>query len=166
MTVRISRELSVPAPPERVWEFISNPDNRAAAISVVKDWEQSDDGGTIWHVKLPIPFVSRTVQVRTKDRERTEPEKVAFVGRSKVFRVHGEHELEATDEGTRLVSRFVVDGKAPGVESFFKGRLDDELTNLENALLDWLEREGTVEDAAAIAEERSDGSTDGAVEGR
>lgn len=135
MTVRISRELTVPASPERVWEFIADPDNRAAAISVVKDWEVDPDGGTIWHVELPIPVISRTIRVETRDRERTRPEKVSFVGQSKVFRVQGEHLLEPTDDGgTRLVSRFVVDGKAPGVESFFKGRLDDELENLETAL--------------------------------
>ena len=139
MTVRIDRELTVPAPPERVWEFIADPDNRAAAISVVKDWEGTDDGHTIWHVKLPIPVINRTIPVETRDRVRTPPKKVTFAGTSKVFRVKGEHELEPVDDGTRLVSRFMVDGKAPGVESFFKRRLDGELDNLETALLDWLE---------------------------
>lgn len=134
MTVRISRELTVPASPERVWEFIADPDNRAAAISVVDDWEPGEDGGTVWHVKLPIPVINRTIRVETRDRERTRPERVSFVGQSKVFRVQGEHILEPTDGGTRLTNRFVVDGKAPGVESFFKGRLDDELDNLEDAL--------------------------------
>lgn len=134
MTVRLSRAIEVPAPPERVWEFIANPDNRAAAISVVDDWEDGPDGGTIWHVKLPIPLVNRTIQVQTRDRKRDRPNKVSFAGQSKVFRVHGEHELEPTPTGTRLTNRFSVDGKVPGVESFFQRRLDDELDNLERAL--------------------------------
>jgi carbon monoxide dehydrogenase subunit G len=147
MTVRISRELTVPASPDRVWEFIADPDNRAAAISVVADWEPGPDGGTVWHVKLPIPIINRTIRVETRDRERTRPEKVSFVGTSTVFRVQGEHLLEPTEEGgTRLTNRFVVDGKAPGVESFFKGRLDDELDNLEAALRTALAEDEAVPD--------------------
>lgn len=145
MTVRISREIEVPAPPELVWEFVADPDNRAAAISVVRDWEPADAGGLIWHVKLPIPLINRTIRVETHDRERTPPEKVTFVGQSRVFRVNGEHELVRTDGGTRLTNRFMVDGKVPGVESFFEGRLDGELDNLEAALRAWLEeQDGTV----------------------
>lgn len=134
MTVRIARELTVPASPERVWEFIADPDNRAAAISVVEDWERDPDGGTVWHVKLPIPLINRTIRVETRDRERERPERVTFVGQSRAFRVQGEHVLEPVEGGTRLVNRFLVDGKLPGVESFFEGRLDDELDNLEAAL--------------------------------
>jgi hypothetical protein len=50
------------------------------------------------------------------------------------MRVQGEHELEATDTGCRLHNRFVVDGKVPGLERFFKRNLDDELTNIERAI--------------------------------
>ena len=148
MTVRISRELEVPATPERVWEFIADPDNRAAAISVVEEWEQSPDGGTVWHVTLPIPLLSRTIRVETRDRIRERPEKVSFVGQSKVFRVQGEHELVPVEGGTRLTNRFIVDGKVPGVESFFERRLDGELDNLEDALRQSIAADGTTgEDA-------------------
>lgn len=150
MTVRISREIRVPAAPDRVWEYIADPDNRAAAISVVRDWEPTDDGGMIWHVKLPIPLLDRTIRVETHDRERTPPEKVAFVGRSKVFRVRGEHELAAVDGETRLSNRFMVDGKVPGVERFFERRLDDELDNLEAALREWLAQHDGPESADVI----------------
>ncbi|MFB6255991.1 MAG: polyketide cyclase, partial [Haloplanus sp.] len=34
----------------------------------------------------------------------------------------------------RLHNEFVVDGRLPGVERFFKKRLDTELDNLESAL--------------------------------
>ncbi len=134
--------MTVSAPPERVWEFIADPDNRARPISVVEDWETNDDHEGTWQLSLPIPIVDRTITVETRDVERREPEYVRFVGRSKVMQVQGEHELEPTDGGgTRLVNRFVVDGKLPGVERFFKRNLDDEMDNLEAALRDHLEVE-------------------------
>jgi carbon monoxide dehydrogenase subunit G len=136
MTVRVERVVAVPASPERVWAFISEPENRARSISVVTDYELVDEAGreAIWHVKLPIPVVDRTVSVRTEDVERRPPDYVKFVGRSKVFRVTGEHEVEPTADGTRLTNRFVVEGRLPGVERFFKRNLDDELKNLEDTL--------------------------------
>jgi hypothetical protein len=51
------------------------------------------------------------------------------------MRVTGEHTIETTGESTcRLVNEFVVDGRLPGVERFFKKNLDRELDNLERAL--------------------------------
>jgi carbon monoxide dehydrogenase subunit G len=134
MTVRVERSFELPVDRERVWEFIADPGRRAGAISVVKDYEVHDDGSATWHIALPIPVVDRTVAVETEDEERREPEYVRFVGRSKVMKVVGEHELAETDEGTRVTNRFVVDGSLPGVERFFKRNLDDELQNLEEAL--------------------------------
>lgn len=134
MTVRVERELELPAEIERVWEFIADPAKRAGAISVVEDFDVHEDGRTTWHVALPIPLVSRTVAVETRERSREPPTFVSFEGRSRVFQVRGEHELEATNGGTRLTSRFVVDGRVPGVERFFEFRFDDELDNLEAAL--------------------------------
>jgi carbon monoxide dehydrogenase subunit G len=143
MTVRVRRTVDVEAPPERVWEFIADPERRASAISVVADYELGDDEGrsAVWHVRLPIPLLDRTVKVRTKDVERRPPEYVKFQGRSKVMHVTGEHTVEPTDEGTRLVNEFVVEGRLPGVERFFKRNLDGELRNLETALRDHLELE-------------------------
>ena len=141
MTVRVERELSVPAPVERVWAFIADPAKRAAAIGVVEDYEIHDDGRATWHVSLPIPVVSRTVAVETRETGREAPTFVSFEGRSRVFHVAGEHELAAEDGGTRLQSRFIVDGRLPGVERFFQRRLDDELDNLEAALQADLETE-------------------------
>ena len=46
----------------------------------------------------------------------------------------GEHTIEATETGSRLVNEFVVDGRVPGVERFFKRNLDGEMENLERAL--------------------------------
>jgi len=135
MTVRVERTMTVSASPERVWEFIVDPEQRARSISVVEDWERVDELNSTWHLSLPIPLINRTVAVHTEDVERREPEYVRFIGRSKVVRVQGEHELEATEDGgTRLTNRFVVDGKLPGVERFFKRNLDDELGNLEDRL--------------------------------
>ena len=135
MTVRVERTMTVSAAPERVWEFIVDPEQRARSISVVQDWESEDELNSTWHLSLPIPVINQTVAVKTEDVERREPEYVRFIGRSKVVRVQGEHELEATEDGgTILTNRFVVDGRLPGVEKFFKRNLDDELGNLEDRL--------------------------------
>jgi len=135
MTVRVERDFEIPAPPERVWEFIADPEKRAGAISVVTDFTV-EDGRATWQVKLPIPIINRTITVETRDEQRRPPEYVRFIGKSKVMRVVGEHELEATDEGTRLTNRFTVEGKVPGVERFFQRNLDDEMENLRVALLE------------------------------
>ena len=132
--------MTVAASPERVWEFIGDPDQRARPISVVEEWEIHDDDRATWHISLPIPIIDRTIAVETEDVERREPEYVRFIGRSQVMRVQGEQELEPTEEGgTRVTNRFVVDGKLPGVERFFKRNLDGELQNLERALNDYLD---------------------------
>jgi len=134
MTVRVERSFELPVDRERVWEFIADPGRRASAISVVSNYTVHDDGSATWRLDLPIPVVNRTIAVETEDDERRPPEYVRFVGRSKVMKVVGEHELTETDGGTRLTNRFVVDGSLPGVERFFKRNLDDEMENLEQAL--------------------------------
>ena len=133
MTVRVERTLELTASPERVWEFIADPERRAQAISVVADYDIRDDGAT-WDIELPIPLVKRTIEVDTREIEREPPRFVKFVGRSKFMRVVGEHEVEPTDVGSRVTSRFVVDGKLPGIESYFRKNLDRELGNLEREL--------------------------------
>jgi carbon monoxide dehydrogenase subunit G len=139
MTVRVERTFEVPVPPADVWAFISDPERRARAISVVREFEVTGEKSARWHVKLPIPIVDRTVAVDTEEVERRDGEYVRFVGTSTVMRVQGEHELEPTDGGTRVVNRFLVDGRLPGVERFFQGNLDEELENLEAALREELE---------------------------
>jgi carbon monoxide dehydrogenase subunit G len=138
MTVRVERSFELPADRERVWEFIADPAQRAGAISVVSEFTVHDDGTATWHLDLPLPLVDRTIRVETRDETVREPEYVEFSGRSKVMHVVGEHELVETDEGTRLVNTFVVDGRLPGVERFFERNLDDELDNLEAALQEYL----------------------------
>lgn len=134
MTVRVERTIEIAAPPDAVWDFISDPAKRASAISVVDSYDIEGDSAT-WHVRLPIPMVRATVSVVTRDVERREGESVQFVGTSSVFKVSGEHQLEATEDGgTRLTNRFIVDGRVPGVETFFSRNLDGELDNLERAL--------------------------------
>ena len=136
MTVRVERSFELRAPPKRVWEFIADPENRARSISVVDEFVTTDPDGrrVTWDVELPIPLVRRTVQVDTEDVTRTPPEYVKFVGTSKVMEVTGEHEIIETEDGSRLENRFVVDGKLPGVETFFKHNLDGEIDNLHRAL--------------------------------
>lgn len=134
MTVRVERTLEIPADVETVWAFISDPEKRARAISVVEDVEIESDETATWHVSLPIPIVDRTIAVETEERTRDPPNYVEFEGRSRALHVVGEHELSADDGSTRLTNRFVVDGRLPGVERYFEGRLDDELSNLEAAL--------------------------------
>ena len=119
--------------PEDVWAFISDPEKRASVISVVDSYEREGDT-TTWHVKLPIPLVNSTIPVETRDVETEPPRYVRFVGKSRIFNVTGEHEIENREGGSRLVNRFVVDGKVPGVEPFFKRNLDGELDDLRRAL--------------------------------
>ena len=138
MTVRVERVVDVPVPIEEVWAFISDPEKRARPISVVSDFELLEGNEAIWHIELPIPVVSTTIRVETEEQVREPPTYVEFVGKSKVMHVVGEHELEETESGTRLTNRFVVDGKVPGVERFFKRNMEAEFDNLEDALYDEL----------------------------
>lgn len=138
MTARVERAFEVDGDVEAVWEFIADPEKRAEAISVVARWETEGEE-TVWHLKLPLPIVGGTIEVRTRDVEREPPERVRFTGRSSVMNVTGEHRLEPTDGGTRVVNRFAVDGRLPGVEGFFKRNLDGELDNLQQALETHLE---------------------------
>lgn len=133
MTVRVRRAFEFEAPAERVWDFIADPRKRAEAISVVRDYDV-DGGSATWQIDLQLPLVDRTATVETEDVDRDEPTYVKFLGRSKVMRVTGEHRIEPTETGCRLHNEFVVDGRLPGVERFFKKRLDAELDNLEAAL--------------------------------
>jgi len=139
MTVRVERVVLVPAPREDVWAFIDDPEKRARPISVVSDFETAEDGHAVWYLRLPIPLVDRSIRVDTEETERVPPEYVEFVGRSKVMRVVGEHELGEAENGTRLTNRFVVDGKLPGVERFFKRNMEREFDNLENAIYEDLD---------------------------
>jgi carbon monoxide dehydrogenase subunit G len=133
MTVRVRRVLEFDVPPERVWEFISDPAKRAGAISVVDSYDSDGQSG-VWHVQLPIPLIKSTVAVKTRDVDVDPPQYVKFVGRASALKVTGEHTIEPTESGCRLINEFVVDGQLPGVERFFERNLDDELTNLERAL--------------------------------
>lgn len=141
MTVRVQRRFTLPASCEDVWEFIADPEQRARAISVVSDYEITDEEGrkAIWYVDVPIPVIRRAARVETEDVERDPPRYVKFIGRSKVMHVTGEHRLEETDEGCRLSNEFVVDGDLPGVERFFKRNLDSELENLERSIREYLD---------------------------
>ncbi|KTG10305.1 polyketide cyclase [Haloprofundus marisrubri] len=136
MTVRVTRTFEFDHPPESVWAFISDPEKRAGAISVVEEFDlhPTDERKATWHVALPIPVIRSTVPVETEDVTREPPRYVKFVGRSRALRVTGEHTVEETENGARLVNEFIVDGSLPGVESFFKRNLDRELDNLEAAL--------------------------------
>lgn len=136
MVVRAERVVDVPAPRERVWEFIDDPEKRARPISVVEDFELLENGRAVWHVALPIPITDRTLRVETEERNRTPPEYVEFTGSSKAFRVIGRHELTDANGHTKLRNSFEVDGRLPGVERFFKKNIDAELKNLESAIFE------------------------------
>ena len=79
-------------------------------------------------------MIRSTISVETEEVERDPPNRVKFVGKSKAFRVTGEHVITETEGGCRLANEFVVDGRLPGVESFFERNFDAELDNLEDAL--------------------------------
>lgn len=135
MTVRVERAFDVAAPIDAVWEVLSDNEQRANAISVVERFEFDGDE-VIWYLRLPIPLIDRTVAVRTRDVERDPPNRVKFTGKSKIMMVTGEHELTETESGCHVENRFVVDGKVPGVEKFFKRNFDDEIDNIKQSVLD------------------------------
>ena len=139
MTVRVRRAFDFDVAPEQIWEFISDPINRAESISVVEDFDVGSDNRVTWHINLPIPLLDSTAKVRTEDVERDPPHYVKFVGRSRVMQVTGEHTIEERDGGCRLVNEFTVEGRLPGVERYFKRNLDRELDNLEAALRESVE---------------------------
>lgn len=134
MTVRVSRTFAFDVSPERIWAFIADPEKRAGAISVVDEFTIHDENRATWQVRLPIPLVRSTVTVETEDVLREPPTRVKFSGRSTALWVTGEHTISPTETGCELRNEFVVDGKLPGVERFFKSNLDAELDNLEAAL--------------------------------
>lgn len=134
MTVRVSRTFEFDAPAADVWAFISDAEKRAGAISVVDTFEVHGNGTATWHVALPVPMIRSTITVETEEVERDPPNRVKFVGRSSAFRVTGEHTITEVNGGCQLANEFVVEGKLPGVESFFKRNFDEELDNLEEAL--------------------------------
>ncbi len=134
MTVRVSRTFEFDAPADDVWAFISDAEKRAGAISVVDTFEVHGEGRATWHVALPIPVIRSTISVETEEVERDPPNRVKFVGKSRAFRVTGEHTITEFEEGCELANEFVVDGRLPGVESFFERNFDAELDNLEAAL--------------------------------
>lgn len=137
MTVQVEHAAVLPAPIEDVWSFISDPEKRAGAISVVERYELDapETGAATWYISLPVPVIGGTLAVETEVRNEDPPTGVTFVGRSSAMRVQGEHELESVDGGTRLTNRFVVDGRIPGVERFFEQRLEVELRNLLEAIV-------------------------------
>jgi carbon monoxide dehydrogenase subunit G len=129
MTVEVERSFDVETSREEVWELLSSDENRARAIEVVDRFE-SDGNKTIWHVSLPGPLSSRTMAIRTWDIQRDAPRYVEFVGRAKAMDVTGEHELTERATGCQVRNRFVVDGKLPGVERFFRRNIDGEIENI------------------------------------
>lgn len=135
MVVDVERTFDVGAPVEAVWEILSDPDKRAQAISVVQSYEQEGDE-YVWQLALPIPVINGTVAVRTWDVDTDPPTFVQFRGRSRVMQVTGEHEITPTEDGARVRNRFVVDGRVPGVERFFKRNVDDEIRNILEAISD------------------------------
>ncbi|MFW6003372.1 MAG: SRPBCC family protein [Halanaeroarchaeum sp.] len=138
MSVRVERSFEVDAAPEAIWEFIADPAHRARAISVVDRFDQRGET-TVWHLALPIPFVRTTIRVRTRDVVRDPPEYVKFEGRSAAFDVTGEHTISVAGDVSRVRNVFVVDGRAPGVERFFKRNFESEIHNLERALRRYLD---------------------------
>lgn len=139
MTVEVERAFDVGAPIEAVWELLSDEETRAQTIGVVESYELRPDSKhneVVWHLSLPIPVIRSTVAVETRDVERDPPRYVKFLGKSKVMTVTGEHELTETASGCHVVNRFVVDGKVPGVERFFKRNIDTQIENFRQAILE------------------------------
>ncbi|MFC7059425.1 SRPBCC family protein [Halovenus salina] len=138
MTVEVERSFDVDVPIEVVWELLSDEEIRAETIGVVESYDTRPGGQhneVVWNLSLPIPVISSTVAVKTRDVERQAPNYVKFAGTSKVMTVTGEHELSETETGCHVVNRFMVDGKVPGVERFFERNIDTEMDNFRKAIV-------------------------------
>lgn len=135
MTVEVERSFDVETSIDEVWNLLADERKRAQVISFVETFDVRDDG-VVWNLRVPIPLVDRTVAVKTQDIERDPPRFVKFVGQSKIMQVTGEHELTEIAGGTRVRSKFVVDGTVPGVETFFERNFDEELANIRRAVED------------------------------
>jgi carbon monoxide dehydrogenase subunit G len=139
MTVEVERAFDVDGSIDTVWDLLSDDETRAKTISIVESYdlrEGADDTRVVWNLRLPIPLVSSTIEVRTREVERDAPHYVKFVGQSKVMTVTGEHELTEIENGCHVVNRFVVDGKVPGVEKFFERNIDTEIDNFRDTILE------------------------------
>jgi carbon monoxide dehydrogenase subunit G len=134
MTTRAQRTVEIAASPRDVWTFLSDTKKRADAISVIEEVELNDETHATWYLSLPIPAIDETIAIETEDTIRDSVEYIKFVGRSRLVRVVGEHDLEPTDRGTCLSNRLTVEGEAPGIERYFEQQLDKEFDNLETAL--------------------------------
>lgn len=138
MSVEVASQTTVSAQPTTVWEFIADPAHRAAAISVVEDYELHDDGRATWHVEVPIPLLGQTIAVTTTELTRRPPEYVQFAGSAPGLEITGGHTLSSVAAGTQLHTGLTVAGDLPGTERYFQQQLTQELANIEAALKTWL----------------------------
>lgn len=142
MTVRVKRSYELDYNKEQVWKVISDHELRAEGLTVVDDYEVHNEQTVTWVLSLDLPLVPSTLSVKTREQNRDPPEEVAFKGKSKAFTAKGKHKIEQLpDGGCILHSSFVVEGRLPGVERFFKRNLESELQSLVNYYRDELDVE-------------------------
>lgn len=131
--MEVERTAELGAAPHEVWELISDPAERAGAISFVKDYEVRNDEAT-WHVELPIPLLRPRIDLETRDVEKDPLRYVKLIGRSRLLELTGEHWLEPIEGGTRLTVRVRAEAGAPLVEKFMRKKLEDEVDDLLDTL--------------------------------
>lgn len=131
--VRVRRTFEIDAPRDQVWEFISNPDNRAKFLSSVKGYRVLSEDEVEWDIGLPV--IGATIKFRTRDVEKIEGEKVVFEGSHSVVSLRGVHELHDTENGVKVDVLFEVKSGVPGVERAFKRRFDKEIQEFRRVLV-------------------------------
>lgn len=134
MAIEAERTITLDAPREDVWQFVSNPTTRAETLSIVERYSIDGDGSATWEVDLPIPFIQESFPVETEDSEVKEPKYLKYVGDSKAFSITGEHWINESGGGTFLQLRLTLEAKLPGVELFLSQNIEDEIDNLVRAL--------------------------------
>jgi len=139
VVVRVERSVEVAAPPREVWEFLADPKNRAEAVSVVERAEVHGPETVTWFVEIPVPYLDRTMEIRTEDRVRDPPNRAEWVGRATGIYVEGEHVVTGDDDTTTVENWFAVESSIPGVEGYFERNLEAEMENLRAALLSAVE---------------------------
>lgn len=83
--MKIEETFEVPAPVERVWDFISDPRKMASCLPSVQSVEVLDDRHYEVIVKQKVGFISATFKIQTEVLERQAPFRLVLMNRGKTI---------------------------------------------------------------------------------
>jgi carbon monoxide dehydrogenase subunit G len=83
--VKIEETFAVPAPVERVWEFVADPEKMASCLPAVQSVEVKDDRHYEVIVKQKVGVISATFRIATEILEREAPHRMVLENRGKTI---------------------------------------------------------------------------------